>query len=54
MEKNEAIKLAVKLATPLLENEKLELDNDKDSSPKTILKAIENIAKGILEIEKKI
>jgi len=54
MDKETAINLAVKLAKPLIETKNLQLNPDAKTSPKRILEVIENLAKGILEIEKKI
>jgi len=54
MEKTDAVKLAVKLVLALVENKELVLDSDKKGNPAQILKTLEDIAKGILEIEKKL
>lgn len=56
MEKSGAIKLAVKLVLPFVETNELQLDDRKnvDNCAHKILAVIEDTAKGLLEIEKKI
>jgi len=52
MDKETAVNLAVKLAKPLIETKNVLLN--PGGTPEKILEVIENLAKGILEIEKRI
>ena len=54
MDKETAVNLAVKLTKPLIETKNLQLNADVKGTPGKILEVIESLAKGILEIEKKI
>jgi len=54
MEKSEAIKLAVDLIKPFIEKEQIRLGSGVKNNSKDLLNELEEIAKGIIEIEKKI
>lgn len=49
MEKDESVRLAVDVAKALIQTGHLGLDNNKDSSPVKIIKAIKTLADGIRE-----
>jgi len=54
MKKSDAITLAARIVERLIDSGKLNLDLDVNASPKKILTITEAIAKGLIEIEKKL
>jgi len=54
MKKSDAIKLAVDLMKPLVENGKISFISGTEPGPKDLLHDLEALTKGIMQIEKKL